>query len=143
GYYILVDNITPVVRQLPSIDITSHVSGNNTACAFTLSGTLSLPLADSILVTGPFNGSRLHANDNCTNWNVNLQFNTPGTYTVYARVFYYDATTNSHACSYDSVIVNVSAPTAAFTAQNHCLYTAMPITNTSAGFGTTLLTGWA
>ncbi len=140
--YMLIDNITPIVPQLPTIDITSHINGDVTACSFTLSGTLSMPLADSVILTGPFIGSPLHANVTGTTWSRNLQFNGPGTYTLYARVYYRDPVLNIDACSFDSVIVNVSAPSAAFSVPNHCLNGSVSLTDNSTGVGTTAIVGW-
>ena len=140
--YILLDNITPIVPNLPTIDITSHIDGMADGCSFIISGGLSLPLADSIVLTGAFIGSPSHANINGSNWNQTLNFNVTGPQTIYARVYYVDPATGANACSYDSVTVEVSSPIIGYDIQNHCLNTTANFTDTSYVLGIGSITSW-
>ena len=140
--YILLDNITPIIPNLPTLDITSHMNGMADGCSFIISGELSLPLADSIILTGAFIESPSHANINGVNFNQTLNFNVTGPQTIYARVYYVDPATGANACSYDSVIVEVSSPIIGYDIQNHCLNTTANFMDTSYVLGIGSITSW-
>lgn len=126
--YILLDNITPIVPSAPFIDITSHQNGDSDGCSFDLSGTISAPNSDSIIIEGNFAESPLYATLNGLDWNAHI---TPtGTpVNINATLYFTDPILNTTSCSYDSVIINVALPTVNFTTNNVCQGTQASFTN--------------
>ncbi len=140
--YILLDNITPIVPNIPTIEITSHTNGEPDGCAFIISGEISLPLADSIVLTGPFIESPIRANVSGVNWNQTINFTSTGLQTIYVRIHYVDVATGVNACSNDSVSVQVSSPIIGYETVDHCFNTTTTFNDTSFVLGVGSIVSW-
>ncbi len=135
------DNITPIVPSSPFIKITSHTSGTAVGCSFEISGNISAPVYDSIILEGNFVGSPLNASVNGTNWSANIVPNAGNNLPIRATLYYVDPVLGTASCSFDTVTVNVSKPTPAFTFSNSCAETTVAFTNQSTPFQSNTIVG--
>lgn len=138
--YIMLDNITPIILQDPSLNITSHQTGDGENCSFNIFGTYSEEVITSVELTGNFAGSPLTANLSGSDWDADLSFNSGGVQTITATGFYYDPDTGDEACVYTEIDLDVNAPTIDFAFNEICIGSPISFTNNSVGFGTSVIT---